>query len=76
MKVYRLKDTLAIFWFFILIILQYKKKYTLVIILLTIGMIADLLVSVTNIGEMEVNIPIKETNFFSYEQSIKPMKIK
>ena len=76
MKVYRLKDTLAIFWFFILIILQYKKKYTLVIILLTIGMIADLLVSVTNIGEMEVNIPIKETNFFSYEQSIKPMTIK
>ena len=60
MKVYRLKDTLAIFWFFILIILQYKKKYTLVIILLTIGMIADLFVSVTNIGEMEVNIPLHQ----------------
>ena len=60
MKVYRLKDTLAIFWFFILIILQYKKKYTLVIILLTIGMITDLFVSVTNIGEMEVNIPLHQ----------------
>ena len=60
MKVYSLKDTLAIFWFFILIILQYKKKYTLVIILLTIGMITDLFVSVTNIGEMEVNIPLHQ----------------
>ena len=69
MKVYRLKDTLAIGWFFILIILQYKKKYTLVIILLAIGMIADLFVSVTNIGGMEVNVPFK-TPFFSSTNNI------
>ena len=56
MKLYRLKDTIAIFWFFVLIILQYKKRYTLVIILLTLGMLADLFISVTSIGELEVNI--------------------
>jgi hypothetical protein len=55
MKLYRLKDTIAIFWFFILIILQYKKRYTLVIILLSFGMLADLFISVTDIGELEVN---------------------
>lgn len=54
MKLYKIKDTFAIFWFFILIILQYNKKYNVVIILLTIGMLADLLVTVTDIGELNI----------------------
>tara|TARA_Y200000002_G_C22660165_1_gene655390 strand:+ start:978 stop:1139 length:162 start_codon:yes stop_codon:yes gene_type:complete len=45
---------LQFFGFFILIILQYNKKYNVVIILLTIGMLADLLVTVTNIGELNI----------------------
>ena len=54
MKLYKIKDTLAIFWFFILIILQYNKKYNVVIILLTIGMLADLFVTATDIGELNI----------------------
>ena len=54
MKLYKIKDTLAIFWFFILIILQYNKKYKVVIILLTTGMLADLLVTSTDIGELNI----------------------
>jgi hypothetical protein len=54
MKLYKLKDTIAIFWFFILIILQYYKKYTLVSMLLTLGMLGDLFVSVTDIGDIEL----------------------
>ena len=54
MKLYKIKDTLAIFWFFILIILQYNKKYNVVIILLTIGMLGDLFVTATDIGELNI----------------------
>lgn len=51
MKLYKIKDLLAIFWFFIIIIFQYNRYYNLVIILLFLGMIADLLITITDIGE-------------------------
>jgi hypothetical protein len=54
MKLYKIKDTFAIFWFFILIILQYNKKYMVVILLLIIGMLADLFITFTDIGELEM----------------------
>ena len=55
MKVYKLKDTLAIFWFFIIAMLQYKRYYKTVLFLLVIGMFADLVISVSDIGDKDVN---------------------
>ena len=74
MKLYKIKDTFAIFWFFILIILQYNKKYNVVIILLTIGMLADLLVTVTDIGELNIvflNKKVSLTILLSNNKKIK-----
>ena len=56
MKLYKLKDTVAIFWFLILVFLQYNKYYNTVLVLLALGALGDFLVSVTNIGEKEINI--------------------
>ena len=56
MKLYKLKDIIAVFWFFIIILLQYNKYYTIVIILLTIGMICDLIISLTDIGNKNIKL--------------------
>ena len=54
MKLYKLKDTIAIFWFFIIIFLLYKKNNSLVIFLLFIGMLLDLVITITDIGDIEI----------------------
>lgn len=54
MKIYKIKDTVAIFWFFIICILQYNKYYKTVLLLLFLGMIGDLVISVTNIGDSNI----------------------
>jgi hypothetical protein len=54
MKLYKFKDAGAVFLFIIIIILQYKKYYNLVLVLLTLGMFIDLLVSITNIGDIDI----------------------
>lgn len=54
MKIYKLKDTVAIFWFFVICILQHKKYYNLVLGLLFIGMLGDLMISITNIGNLDI----------------------
>ena len=56
MKLFKLKDTIAVLWFFILAYLQYNKYYNSVMCLLVIGGLLDLLVSITQIGEVEINI--------------------
>ncbi len=55
MKVHKLKDTLAIFWFFVIVILQYNKYYNSVMYLLVIGMLGDLIVATTNIGDTDIS---------------------
>ena len=55
MKIYKVKDTIAIFWFFVICILQYNKYYNTVLILLFFGMIGDLVISITNIGDVNIN---------------------
>jgi len=55
MKVHQLKDTMAIFWFFVIAILQYKKYYKTVLCLLVIGMVGDLIVATTNIGDEDIS---------------------
>ena len=62
MKIYKLKDTIAIFWFFTICILQHKKYYKVVLGLLFIGMIGDLIISVTNVGNIDINNMINEYN--------------
>ena len=62
MKIYKFKDTAAIFWFFFICILQYKKYYNVVLGLLFIGMIGDLIISVTNVGNIDINNMINEYN--------------
>jgi len=54
MKLYQIKDAVAIFWFFIILILQYKKYYNTVLILLFVGMLLDLIITVSQIGEIKV----------------------
>ncbi len=54
MKLYQIKDAIAIFWFFIILILQYKKYYNTVLILLFVGMLLDLIITVSQIGEIKV----------------------
>ena len=48
MKLYKIKDTIAIGWFFILLLLLHYKYYTVVTVLLTMGMLADLLITLTD----------------------------
>ncbi len=55
MKLYKIKDAIAVFWFFIIVILQYKKYYNTVLILLFIGMILDLIITISQIGEIKVD---------------------
>jgi hypothetical protein len=55
MKLYKIKDAIAVFWFFIILILQYKKYYNTVLILLFIGMILDLIITTSQIGEIKVD---------------------
>ena len=47
---------MAIFWFFILIILQLRGHYHVVTVLLTIGMILDLIISVTDFGDRDLDL--------------------
>jgi len=54
MKLYKLKDISAIFWFFFIAILQYKKYYNVVLFLLFVGMLEDLVTSVTDIGNTNI----------------------
>jgi len=56
MKLFKLKDTIAVLWFFILAYLQYNKYYNSVMSLLIIGGLLDLLVSITQIGEVDIDI--------------------
>ena len=56
MKLYKLKDTIAVVWFFILVLLQYNRYYKTVLGILVLGGIGDLLVSVTNIGELDIDL--------------------
>ena len=56
MKIYKIKDTMAIIWFFILIILQLRGHYRVVTVLLTIGMILDLIISVTDFGDHDLDL--------------------
>ncbi len=55
MKLYKLKDGMAIIWFIAIILLQYYKYYITVIVLLTIGMLFDLAVVTTNIGSIDIS---------------------
>jgi hypothetical protein len=55
MKLYKIKDAIAVFWFFIILILQYKKYYNTVLIFLFIGMILDLIITISQIGEIKVD---------------------
>ena len=55
MKLYKIKDAIAVFWFFIIVILQYKKYYNTVLILLFIDMILDLIITISQIGEIKVD---------------------
>ena len=48
-------QAIAVFWFFIIVILQYKKYYNTVLILLFIGMILDLIITISQIGEIKVD---------------------
>lgn len=54
MKIYKIKDTIAIFWFFFICILQYNKYYNTVLFLLFLGMLGDLVISVSNIGDSNI----------------------
>ena len=54
MKIYKIKDTIAIFWFFFICILQYNKYYNTVLFLLFLGMLGDLVISVSNIGDCDM----------------------
>ena len=55
MKLYKIKDAIAVFWFFIILILQYKKYNNTVLLLLFIGMILDLIITISQIGEIKVD---------------------
>ena len=55
MKVYKLKDSIAILWFVALAFLQYNKYYRVVMILLIFGAAGDLIISVTNIGDTSID---------------------
>jgi len=56
MKLYKLKDTMAVPWFFILSYLQYNKYYKTVMWLLVIGGLLDLMISITELGEEEIDL--------------------
>ncbi len=47
---------MAVPWFFILSYLQYNKYYKIVMWLLVIGGLLDLMISVTELGELEINL--------------------
>ena len=54
MKLYKIKDALAVVWFFVLAILQDKKYYKTVLYLLFIGMLMDLIITFSNIGDINI----------------------
>ena len=56
MKLYKLKDTMAVPWFFILSYLQYNKYYKTVMWLLVIGGLLDLMISITELGEEQIDL--------------------
>ena len=58
MKVHKLKDTVAIFWFFVIALLQYNKYYTTVMALLFMGMLGDFIIATSDIGDEDINILI------------------
>lgn len=49
-RLYQMKDGLAVIWFLVLAYLQHNKQYKLVMVLLLLGALADLIFSLTNIG--------------------------
>ena len=49
-RLYQMKDGLAVVWFLVLAYLQHNKQYKLVMVLLLLGALADLIFSLTNIG--------------------------
>ena len=58
MKLYKLKDSIAILWFVALAFLQYNKYYRFVMILLIFGAVGDLIISATNIGDTRIDFLI------------------
>ena len=54
MKLYKIKDTIAIGWFIILIYLLNNKYYKVVTVLLIFGMLADLIITITDIGDTDI----------------------
>jgi len=54
MKLHKIKDSVAVGWFIIIIILLYYKNNKVVIGLLTIGLLGDLFISLTDIGDRDI----------------------
>jgi hypothetical protein len=61
MKLHKIKDSVAVGWFIIIIILLYYKNNKVVIGLLTIGLLGDLFISLTDIGDTEISWPYRRT---------------
>ena len=57
MKLYKIKDGSAgIIWFPLLILLQLQKKYKVVTCLLAIGMLMDIIITFSDIGNYDIVI--------------------
>ena len=56
MKLYKIKDSSAVLWFIVIIYLIKLRKLELVVFLLALGALGDLIIVVTDIGNMEISI--------------------
>ena len=56
MKLHKLKDSIAIFWFIIIIYLIKLNKKQLVIGLLSLGAILDLIIVISDLGQKDIFI--------------------
>lgn len=56
MKLYKLKDCIAIFWFIIIIYLIKLNKIQLVIGFLSLGALFDLIIVMTDLGKKDLFI--------------------
>ena len=56
MKLYKLKDSIAIFWFIIIIYLIKLNKIQLVIGFLSLGALFDLIIVMTDLGKKDLFI--------------------
>lgn len=54
MKLHKLKDAVAIFWFVVLVVLQYNRYYTSVLVLLAIGAVFDAVIVLTDVGDYDI----------------------